>query len=84
MNLNKQNLINKIIYRSQYRGTKEMDIFMSSFVKSIIKSLTMNDLIDLDNLINLDDEKIIEIANKKKINKYSKIEKLLIEFKTKN
>tara|TARA_B100001250_G_C19742386_1_gene763651 strand:+ start:1170 stop:1424 length:255 start_codon:yes stop_codon:yes gene_type:complete len=84
VNLNKQNLINKIIYRSQYRGTKEMDIFMSSFVKSIIKSLTMNDLIDLDNLINLDDEKIIEIANKKKINKYSKIEKLLIEFKTKN
>ena len=27
MNLNKQNLINKIRYRSQYRGTKEMDIF---------------------------------------------------------
>ena len=36
MDSNKQNLINKIIYRSQYRGTKEMDIFVSSFVKSII------------------------------------------------
>ena len=36
---NKQNLINKIIYRSQYRGTKEMDIFVSGFVKSIIDSL---------------------------------------------
>ena len=36
MNSNKQNLINKIIYRSQYRGTKEMDIFVSGFVKSII------------------------------------------------
>ena len=36
MNSNKQNLINKIIYRSQYRGTKEMDIFVGNFVKSII------------------------------------------------
>ena len=31
MNSNKQNLINKIIYRSQYRGTKEMDIFAVSY-----------------------------------------------------
>ena len=29
MNSNKQNLINKILYRSQYRGTKEMDIFVN-------------------------------------------------------
>ena len=41
MNSNKQNIINKIIYRSQYRGTKEMDIFVSSFVKSIIDSLSI-------------------------------------------
>ena len=38
MNSNKQNLINKIIYRSQYRGTKEMDILLGKFVKSIIES----------------------------------------------
>ena len=44
MNSNKQNLINKIIYRSQYRGTKEMDIFVSSFTRSIIDSLSINDL----------------------------------------
>ena len=48
MDSNKQNLINKIIYRSQYRGTKEMDIFVSSFVRSIIDSLSINDLKDLD------------------------------------
>ena len=42
MNSNKQNLINKIIYRSQYRGTKEMDIFVSGFVKSIIDSLSFD------------------------------------------
>ena len=51
MNSNKQNLINKIIYRSQYRGTKEMDIFVSSFVKSIIDSLSIDDLKDLDILV---------------------------------
>ena len=48
MNSNKQNLINKIIYRSQYRGTKEMDIFVSSFVKSIIDSLSIDELKDLE------------------------------------
>ena len=61
MNLNKQNLINKIIYRSLYRGTKEMDIFVSNFVKSIINSLSIDDLLDLDNLINMNDEDIVKI-----------------------
>ena len=36
MNSNKQNLINKIKYRAHYRGTKEMDLYVSSFVKNII------------------------------------------------
>ena len=60
MNSNKQNLINKIIYRSQYRGTKEMDIFVSGFVKSIIDSLSFDDLVDLDKLVNMNDEDIIK------------------------
>ena len=81
MNSNKQNLINKIIYRSQYRGTKEMDIFVSSFVKSIIDSLSLNDLKDLDLLVNMNDEDIYKIS-KKEINfKNSKITKLLIDFR---
>ena len=81
MNSNKQNLINKIIYRSQYRGTKEMDIFVSSFVKSIIDSLSFDDLVDLDILVNMNDEDIIKISRKDKIFKNSKILKLLIDFK---
>ena len=81
MNSNKQNLINKIIYRSQYRGTKEMDIFVSSFVKSIIDSLSIDDLKDLDLLVNMNDEDIYKIS-KKEINfKNSKILKLLIDFR---
>ena len=81
MNSNKQNLINKIIYRSQYRGTKEMDIFVSSFVKSIIDTLSFDDLVDLDKLINMNDEDIIKISRKEMIFKNNKILKLLIDFK---
>ena len=81
MNSNKQNLINKIIYRSQYRGTKEMDIFVSSFVKSIIDSLSIDDLKDLDTLVNMNDEDISKIS-KNEINfENKKIFKLLIDFK---
>ena len=81
MNSNKQNLINKIMYRSQYRGTKEMDIFVSSFVKSIIYSLSFDDLADLDKLVNMNDEDIIKISKKEMIFKNNKILKLLIDFK---
>ena len=81
MNSNKQNLINKVIYRSQYRGTKEMDIFVSSFVKSIIDSLSFDDLVDLDILVNMNDEDIIKISRKEMIFKNNKILKLLIDFK---
>ena len=81
MNSKKQNLINKIIYRSQYRGTKEMDIFVSSFVKSIIDSLSFDDLVDLDKLVNMNDEDIIKISRKEMIFKNNKILKLLIDFK---
>ena len=81
MNSNKQNLINKIIYRSQYRGTKEMDIFVSSFVKSIIDTLSFDDLVDLDILVNMNDEDIIKISKKEMIFKNNKILKLLIDFK---
>ena len=81
MNSNKQNLINKIIYRSQYRGTKEMDIYVSSFVKSIIDSLSMDDLKDLDLLVNMNDEDISKISKNEMSFENKKILKLLIDFK---
>ena len=81
MNSNKQNLINKIIYRSQYRGTKEMDIFVSSFVKSIIDSLSIDDLKDLDLLVNINDEDISKISKNEMSFENKKILKLLIDFK---
>ena len=84
MNSNKQNLVNKIKYRSQYRGTKEMDIYVSSFVDSIINELNYNELEDLNRLVNLNDEQINEIS--KGFLKYDindKILNLLIQFKKK-
>ena len=60
---NKEDLKNKIIYRASYRGTKEMDILMSSFVKSIINDLNIAELKELNLLVNLDDEKLINIKN---------------------
>ena len=80
MNSNKQNLINKIIYRSQYRGTKEMDIFVSGFVKSIIDSLSIDDLKDLDILVNMNDEDISKISKNEMSFQNKKISKLLIDF----
>jgi antitoxin CptB len=64
MSQNKEGIKNKIIYRSSYRGTKEMDILMTSFVKSIINELDYNQLIQLDKFINLDDEILKSLKNK--------------------
>ena len=80
MNSNKQNLINKIIYRSQYRGTKEMDIFLGKFVKSIIDTLNIDDLQDLDLLINMNDEEIKQIFDGEKGFVNNKILKILRDF----
>jgi len=60
---NKEELKNKIIYRASYRGTKEMDILMISFVNSIIHELNLEQLNQLDNFVNMDDETLMSIKN---------------------
>jgi len=81
MNSNKQNLINKIKYRSQYRGTKEMDLFINKFVNSIIQDLNLNLLEELNNLVNLDDEELIKISDEKIKKNENKLVLLFKEFK---
>ena len=51
-------LKNKIKYRSTYRGTKEMDLLLSSFVSKNIDSLSHEDLKKLDDFMNCSDESI--------------------------
>ena len=60
---NKEKIKNKIIYRSSYRGTKEMDILMTNFVKSIIDNFDYDQLIKLDEFVNYDDE-ILKLVKK--------------------
>ena len=83
MNSNKQNLINKIKYRSQYRGTKEMDLFIKKFVNSIIQELNINQLEELNNLVNLGDEDLMKITNEKINKNENKVVLLFKEFKKK-
>ena len=58
MSLNIHELKNKIIYRSSYRGTKEMEILLKSFVKDIINQLNNKELENLLNLLNIDDDSL--------------------------
>tara|TARA_B100000965_G_scaffold317177_1_gene277715 strand:+ start:242 stop:499 length:258 start_codon:yes stop_codon:yes gene_type:complete len=84
MNSNKQNLINKIKYRSLYRGTKEMDLFVNTFVDEIVKDLNFNELVELNRLINLNDEEIDKISKgKSRPDIDNKICELLVNFKKK-
>ena len=46
----------KLLYRASYRGTKEMDILLTSFVKSYIKKINLNDLKNLEDFLNFEDE----------------------------
>ena len=58
MSLDIDELKKKIIYRSSYRGTKEMDILLSSFVKDVINHLNNDELENLFNLLNIDDDNL--------------------------
>ena len=70
MTLNKEDLKNKIIYRASYRGTKEMDILMTAFVKSLINDLDENFLKTLDSFVDMDDETLISIKKKESLIDY--------------
>ena len=52
---NMDNLKKKILYRSEHRGTKEMDLLLSNFVKKYVNSLKESELYELESLLNIDD-----------------------------
>ena len=49
----------KLIYRAGYRGTKEMDILLSSFVDKNIDLFNEQLLFELDKFLNFEDEVIL-------------------------
>jgi antitoxin CptB len=48
----------KLIYRSNYRGTKEMDILLSEFVKKNIDKFNETELNELDKFLDFQDDVI--------------------------
>ena len=63
MNNELEILKKKLIYRAGYRGTKEMDILLSSFVNKYINNFDENLLIELDKFLNFEDEVILNFYN---------------------
>jgi antitoxin CptB len=63
MILNIEQFKKKIIYRSNYRGTKEMDKLLGTFTKKYIDELSNEDLVDLEKLLNIDDTNLYNFFN---------------------
>ena len=66
MEFNIDLLKKKIIYRSNYRGTKEMDKLLGAFTKKYIDELSTKDLLDLEKLLNIDDDNLYSFYKKLK------------------
>jgi antitoxin CptB len=83
MNINIQDLKKKIIYRSSYRGSKEMDFLLGSFSKKYVNILNGEDLVCLSKLMDIDDENLYKynqgLKTTVKINE-NKVTKLFRDF----
>jgi len=81
---NKEILKRQIIYRSNHRGTKEMDILLGDFVKKYINTFNASELLDLKNILSMEDEILhkcyFDKVKDKKIPN-NKITQLLNDFK---
>ena len=63
MTINIDDLKKKIIYRSNYRGTKEMDQLLGTFIQKIIDQVDYDELLDLEKLLNIDDTNLYNYYN---------------------
>ena len=74
----------KLIYRAGYRGTKEMDILLSSFVNKYINDFDENLLTELEKFLDFEDEIILNFYNFNLVEKdidQNKISKIFQKFK---
>ena len=74
----------KIKYRAEYRGIKEMDLLLSSFVKKYIDTFDYEELMDLYKILEKDDDIIFKwysgTGSIKEISE-NKVSKLLKNFR---
>ena len=74
----------KILYRSEYRGTKEMDLLLSNFVKKYINNFDIEELKQLHDLLKFDDDSLFKwyLSKKSEIKiPNNKVSNLLKNFK---
>ena len=84
MNNKLEILRKKLIYRAGYRGTKEMDILLSSFVNKNINNFDETLLLELDRFLNFEDDIILNFYNNDVIDKKideNKVAKIFKDFK---
>ena len=72
-----ETLKKKIIYRANYRGTKEMDILLSKFVDKYINTFSKDELEQLFKFLDLEDEIIYNFYLTKRIDKKIEGNKIL-------
>ena len=81
MNINIDQLKKKIIYRSNYRGTKEMDKLLGAFTNKYINELSNEDLTNLEKLLEIDDNNLYNFYNGLKIDIKIEENKINMPFK---
>ena len=84
MIINIKYLKNKIIYRSTYRGTKEMDKLLSSFTKKYIDHFNEDELQNLCDLLDYDDENLYKFNQGHNLTIQIKLNKVSEMFKNYN
>jgi antitoxin CptB len=78
------NLIKKLLYRSNHRGTKEMDLLIGGFANENLKKLSPEELKEFEILLNFTDKELSSwlVDNKKNIDLENfSISKKIKEFK---
>ena len=63
MSVDIEQIKKKIIYRSNYRGTKEMDKLLGAFTKKYVDQLNYEDLNELTKLLEIDDNNLYNFYN---------------------
>ena len=79
-----KDLKNKIIYRANYRGTKEMDKLLGAFTRKYINQLSNEELELLSDLLNYDDENLYKFNQGQNIMIEIKLNKVTEMFKNYN
>ena len=81
MTINIKDLKNKIIYRANYRGTKEMDKLLGSFTKKYIDQFNEQELKFLCDLLDYDDENLYKFNQGQNLTIQIKLNKVSEMFK---